>query len=140
MAQHGGLGDALEEAQLRAAISGTAPIDVAPVPTPAPPAAPPSGQFEEFTVDFELGEDAPRNAAGRAAQETRWAMAKERVDARQHFSLRELLQVQKPAILNAVQDYQRTKMLVPYGGAHRVHTSGSSAPCQSTLVVTRRRS
>jgi hypothetical protein len=127
-----GLGDALEEAQLRAAMTATSPMGVAPVPTPVPPAAAPfgsyedapspssinnhvidpSGQYEEFTVDFELGEDAPRNATARAAQEARWAMAKERVDARQHFSLRELLQVQKPAILKAMQDYHRTKMLV----------------------------
>jgi hypothetical protein len=93
-----GLGDALEEAQLRAAMTATSPMGVAPVPTPAPPAAAPfgsyedapspssinnhvidpSGQYEEFTVDFELGEDAPRNATARAAQEARWAMAKER--------------------------------------------------------------
>ena len=155
-----GVGDALEEAQLRAAMTATSPMGVAPVPTPAPPAAvsfgsyedtpsqssinnhimDPSGQYEEFTVEFELGEDRPRNATARAAQEARWAMAKERVDARQHFSLRELLQVQKPAILKAMQDYHRTKMLVSALG-HReavleqedkdpesVRHAGSTAP------------
>ena len=50
-------------------------------------------------VDFTLGEDAPQNRAGRAVQEAKWAEAN--VDARVHFSVRELLQVQKPAVRSA---------------------------------------
>ena len=50
---------------------------------------------------FALGEDAPQNRAGRAAQEANWAETN--VDARRHYSMREALQVQKPAILNALE-------------------------------------
>ena len=50
-------------------------------------------------ADFALGEDAPQNQEGRAAQEEKWALEQSRVDARTHFSIRELLQVQKPAVL-----------------------------------------
>ena len=42
---------------------------------------------------FALGEDAPRNLAGRHAQEAKWAGAN--VDARVHYSVRELLAVVK---------------------------------------------
>ena len=59
---------------------------------------------------FELGEDAPQNAAARQAQEAKWAKAN--VDARVHFSVRELLQVQRPAVRNALDDYQRVVTLV----------------------------
>ena len=63
-------------------------------------------------VGFELGEDAPRNAAGRAAQEERWRLEAQRLDARKHFSVRELLQQQKPAVTNAIEDYARVRALV----------------------------
>ena len=59
---------------------------------------------------FALGEDAPQNEAGRALQEARWAAAN--VDARTHFSVRELLQVQKPAVINALGDFDRVMTLV----------------------------
>ena len=59
---------------------------------------------------FTLGEDAPQNLRGREAQETKWAAAN--VDARGHFSIRELLKVQKPAVLNALDDFKRVATLV----------------------------
>ena len=62
------------------------------------------------SVDFDMGEDAPRNREGRAVQEAKWAETK--ADARTHFSTRELLQVQKPAVLKALGDFGRVTTLV----------------------------
>ena len=61
-------------------------------------------------ADFALGEDAPQNATGRLAQESKWSSVN--VDARTHFSVRELLQVQKPAILNSLVDFARVRTLL----------------------------
>ena len=60
-------------------------------------------------VDFALGEDAPRNASARAAQEAAWSVVN--VNARAHYSVREALHVQKPAILRALADYDRALLL-----------------------------
>ena len=59
---------------------------------------------------FALGEDAPVNLEGRLKQEVKWKGAN--VDARTHFSVRELLQVQKPAVINALDDFQRVATLI----------------------------
>lgn len=61
-------------------------------------------------VDFELGEDAPRNAEARAAQEAAWRGAN--IDARQHFSVREATQIYRPAILDAQADFYVVRALV----------------------------
>ena len=74
-------------------------------------------------VDFDLGEDAPQNASARAAQEAKWAAAN--VDARTHFSVRELLQIQKPAVLKALADYERVTMLCQALG-HEPATAGGT--------------
>ena len=52
---------------------------------------------------FELGEDAPRNASARQAQEARWAKAK--VDARQHLSVREALLKHRSVLGASIDDY-----------------------------------
>ena len=84
--------------------------------------------------EFELGEDRPRNLAGRLAQEANWRDAN--VDARHHFSLREALQVQKPSIINALKDYQVVRVLAnglrlePKGGA-----GGGELPSLSPEVL-----
>ncbi len=85
---------------------------------PLPPALP-SGNHVEFEVDFELGEDAPRNAEGRAAQEARWKLQQDRLDARHHFSVREALQVQRGTILNGLEDFERVRTLVSELGFRR---------------------
>ena len=59
---------------------------------------------------FTLGEDRPANMQGRLAQEAKWQGAN--VDARVHFSVRELLYVQRPAVLNALDDFHRVRTLV----------------------------
>jgi len=64
---------------------------------------------ETDTPEFELGEDAPRNREARAQQEARWQQSK--IDARHHFSAREALHVQKPAILRAINDFQCTRLI-----------------------------
>lgn len=58
---------------------------------------------------FLLGEDAPQNMQGRLEQEKKWKGAT--VDGRAHFSIRELLRVQKPAIMNALVDFVRVTTL-----------------------------
>ena len=76
-------------------------------------------------LDFELGEDKPQNAEGRAEQDAKWAAAK--VDARGHFSIRELLKVQKPAIVNALDDFHRVETLI----------SGIGRPSDEAAMLTR---
>jgi hypothetical protein len=58
---------------------------------------------------WELGEDNPANAEARARQESSWSSSQ--IDGRKHYSLREQLQLQKPAIINALEDYRRVRML-----------------------------
>ena len=53
---------------------------------------------------FSLGEDRPRNANARAAQEERWAHSK--VNARQHLSMREALLKHRAVLDASLQDYQ----------------------------------
>ena len=78
---------------------------------------------EAANAEFALGEDAPQNMAGRAAQEAKWSKAN--VDARVHFSVRELLQVQKPAVLNALVDFERVTTLVRSIGHEEDHDAES---------------
>ena len=74
---------------------------------------------------FELGEDAPQNVAGRRMQESKWAAAN--VDARVHFSVRELLREQKPAVLNALEDFKRVITLVQALGDAPLDSEGTPA-------------
>lgn len=61
------------------------------------------------THEFELGEDNPANAEARARQESSWFGSQ--IDGRKHYSLREQLQLQKPAIINSFRDYCRVRTL-----------------------------
>jgi hypothetical protein len=63
-----------------------------------------------FVPDWQLGEDAPRNAAARLEQEARWAGTN--IDARQAFSVREATQLYRPAILDAQDDFYVMRTLV----------------------------
>jgi hypothetical protein len=105
-----------------------APAAEAAAPPAAPLAAaevaPPAAAAE---VDFVLGEDAPQNIGARARQEALWASTN--VDARQHFSMREALQVQKPSIQVALLDYERVRTLVDGMGS-----SGVPAKLSSSLL------
>ena len=123
------MGDAEERQQLAMALVATASPTQPPPPPPtvanddaiAIAAAAAGGEEVEvegaepqpqrgivhWEVDFALGEDAPRNLEGRLRQESRWE--KTNADARHHFSLREALQVQKPSILNALDDFKRVR-------------------------------
>lgn len=75
-----------------------------------PPDAPPSrASSHDAHVDFELGEDAPRNREARLRQEATWQSTN--ADGRHHFSLREALRVQRPSIENALGDFERVSML-----------------------------
>ena len=98
-----------------------APGAVLAAPTAAAEFAPPAAA----EVDFVLGEDAPQNSEGRSRQEAAWASTN--IDARQHFSMREALQVQKPAIQVAFRDYERVRTLVDGMGSSTVPAKLSSS-------------
>ena len=93
-----------------------------PLPDAAPPAAAPPPDATD--VEFVLGEDAPRNCDGRSRQEAAWATTN--VDARQHFSMREALSMQKPAIQVALLDYERVRTMVGGMGSSAVPKLSSS--------------
>ena len=99
-----------------------APGPVVAAPTAAAEVAPPAAAAEG---DFVLGEDAPQNSEGRSRQEAAWASTN--IDARQHFSMREALQVQKPAIQVAFRDYERVRTLVDGMGSSTVPAKPSSS-------------
>ena len=81
---------------------------------------------------FQLGEDAPRNIEGRAAQEAKWSEVN--VDARSHFSIRELLRVQKPAVLNSLVDFERVTTLVHALGAPVAAAEGAEQQQQQQFA------
>ena len=97
--------------------------EVAAPPTAAAEVASPAASAAE--VEFVLGEDAPQNSEARLRQEAAWATTN--VDARQHFSMREALQVQKPAIQVALLDYERVRTLVDGMGSSAVPAKLSSS-------------
>jgi kinesin family protein 2/24 len=84
--------------------------------------------MEHVAVDFELGEDAPRNVVARLGQEARWAGTN--IDARQAFSVREATQLYRPALLDAQCNFYVVRVLAE---AQQQRAAASSPMSRMTL-------